>query len=169
MLFLDLKGDIDTIDKFTNYAREADRLQDLMTFSLSDQTSSTPYNLIENGTPTQLRDKIMLSLNWSEEFYKNQSGSFLLKLLIGLCWLRDNQNIKVTLSTVLSSTINPEFLASLNQMIPETQSKVKTTFEECYHFLTSNENYKSLQGLLSQLESLILCKRSINLVCQVLI
>lgn len=39
---------------------------------------SMPYNLILVGTATQLRDRIIQSLNWSEEYYKNQSGSFLL-------------------------------------------------------------------------------------------
>ena len=156
MLFIDLKGDIDTIEKFKGYATEVNRARDLMMFSLSDQASSTPYNLIGDGTPTQLRDKIMLSLMWSEEFYKNQSASFLLKLLIGLCDLRDNSKFNLTLSTILSCTMNPDFISSLAQLIPEHQSKVKMAFEDCYHFLNSSDNFKSLQGLRTQIESLVL-------------
>lgn len=156
LLFVDLKGDIDTIDKFRSYAKIHNRENDVEIFSISDFNISKPYNLISEGTATQIRDKIMVSLNWSEEFYKNQAGSYLLKLLIGLCWLRDHKKLKVTLNTVLSCTQKPDFLTALSDMIPETEIKTKNMIEECYFFLESAENYKSLQGLRTQLESLIL-------------
>jgi len=123
LLFIDLKGDIDTINKFMSFARAHNRLQDVEIFSISDFSISKPYNLISEGTATQIRDKIMVSLNWSEEFYKNQSGSFLLKLLIGLCWLRDHNKLKLTLNTVLSCTQKPDFLTALSNLIPESEIK----------------------------------------------
>ncbi|MBC7419581.1 MAG: TraM recognition domain-containing protein, partial [Bdellovibrio sp.] len=156
LLFLDLKGDIETIHKFTGYAVNANRQKDLMIFSLSDQDISLPYNLIQDGTPTQLRDKIMLSLNWSEEFYKNQSASFLLKLLIGLCWLRDNTGLVFTLSTVLKATESLDFIQALAERIPEERKREKLAIESCYNFLTNKDNSFSLQGLRTQLESLVL-------------
>lgn len=156
LLFIDLKGDIDTIDKFMSNARQNNRENDVEIFSISDFNISNPYNLISEGTATQIRDKIMVSLNWSEEFYKNQAGSYLLKLLIGLCWLRDHKKLKVTLNTVLSCTQKPDFLTALSNMIPESEIKTKNMIEECYFFLESAENFKSLQGLRTQLESLIL-------------
>lgn len=156
LLFIDLKGDIDTIDKFLSYAKEANRLQDVEFFSLTDKANSTGFNLIQNGSATQLRDKILLSLNWSEEFYKNQSASFLLKLLIGLCWIRDNSSLNITLSTILSCTSSTDFLAALNDKIPDDLPNIKRPFEECYDFLRSKDNFQSLQGLRTQIESLIL-------------
>nr|BFD66167.1 hypothetical protein HAGR004_11890 [Bdellovibrio sp. HAGR004] len=63
LLFIDLKGDIETIMKFSKFVAASDRIEDLQIFYLSDQKLSIPYNLIEDGTPTQLRDKIMLALN----------------------------------------------------------------------------------------------------------
>lgn len=156
LLFIDLKGDIDTIEKFLSYAKEVDRLNDVELFSLTDLNNSTSYNLIQNGTATQLRDKIMLSFNWSEEFYKNQSASFLLKLLIGLCWLRDNIGLNINLNTILSCTQSLDFITALNDRIPDDAIQVKRTFESCFEFLQSNDNFKSLQGLRTQLESLIL-------------
>jgi hypothetical protein len=156
LLFLDLKGDIDTINKFTGFARTAQREKDLMIFNLSDLYTSVPYNLIQDGTPTQLRDKIMLSLTWSEEFYKNQAASFLLKLLIGLCWLRDKTGFVTTLATILKVTESLDFLMALAQKIPEENQKEKAALESCYHFLSVKENYNSLQGLRTQLESLVL-------------
>lgn len=156
MLFIDLKGDIDTIEKFLSYAKQVNRLKDVEFFSLSDKSTSTAYNLIQNGTATQLRDKIMLSLNWSEEFYKNQSASFLLKILMGLCWLRDNINLNVSLNTILTCTESTDFIVALNDRIPDDTGVIKRSFEGCFHFLQNSDNFKSLQGLRTQLESLIL-------------
>lgn len=156
LLFIDLKGDIDTIEKFLSYAKKSNRMGDVEIFSISEPTLSKNYNLILEGTATQLRDKIILSLVWSEEFYKNQSSSFLLKLLIGLCYLRDHRMEPLTLKTILDCTEDPEVLAKYCEKIPEENHKTKNILEQCYHFLQSNDNFKSLQGLRSQLESLVL-------------
>lgn len=156
LLFIDLKGDIETIMKFSKFVADSDRIEDLQIFSLSDQKLSIPYNLIEDGTPTQLRDKIMLALNWSEEFYKNQSASFLLKVLIGLCYLRDKQSFRFHLGTVLEAASNSEFIEGLSLKVPESERRVKSALEDCYNFLNSQDNYKSLQGLRTQIESLVL-------------
>ncbi len=99
---INLKSDMETLLKFSKYVAQADRINDLQIFLLTEKKLSMPYNLISDGTATQLRDRIVLSLNWSEEYYKNQSSSFLLKLLILLCWLRDNQQLKFNIGTILS-------------------------------------------------------------------
>lgn len=155
MMFIDLKGDIETIERFKRYAKEVNRENDVQIFSISDLSISSSYNLILEGTATQLRDKIMLSLVWSEEYYKNQASSFLLKLLIGLCYLRDNSNLKFNLGTILSCFGKLDFLEVLIQKVPDSESRIKLIFEECYHFLRSADMVKSLQGLKTQLESLI--------------
>lgn len=156
LLFIDLKGDIETIMKFSKFVADSDRIEDLQIFSLSDQKLSIPYNFIEDGTPTQLRDKIMLALNWSEEFYKNQSASFLLKVLIGLCYLRDKQSFRFHLGTILEAASSSEFLEGLSLKVPESERRAKLALEDCYNFLSSQDNYKSLQGLRTQIESLVL-------------
>lgn len=56
MMFIDLKGDIETIERFKRYAREVNREQDIQIFSISDRSISGSYNLILDGTATQLRD-----------------------------------------------------------------------------------------------------------------
>lgn len=155
LLFIDLKGDIETIEKLAQYAEDANRLHDVQIFSLSDQNISSTYNLIEGGTATQLRDKIMSSLVWSEEFYKNQSASFLLKLLIALCYLRDGQGFKLNLSAVLKATESPEYLEDLQELIPENQTDIILAMQSCRKFLDQKDNYQSLQGLRTQLESLV--------------
>ena len=156
LMFIDLKGDKDTLMKFSKLVIDADRADDLQIFSLTEKQMSLPYNFIEDGTPTQLRDRIMSSLNWSEEYYKNQSASYLLKLLIVLCWFRDNRKMIVGLSQILEGASSLGFVEKLALEIPESENQVFRAASDCRNFLKDNENYKSLQGLRTQIESLVL-------------
>ncbi len=156
LLFIDLKGDIETIMKFSRYAIDSGRAEDLMCFSLSDPKYCLSYNPISDGTANQIRDRIMQSLNWSEEYYRNQSASYLLRLLIVLCWLRDRGRMGLHLGIVLAGTSNLDWLEGLAAEVTEEDMKVRRCYEECIEFLRAGENYKSLQGLRTQLESLLL-------------
>lgn len=156
MLYIDLKGDIETINKIKAQVKAAGREADFKMFSLSDVKGSSSYNLVASGTATQLRDRIMLSLNWSEEYYKTVSGSFLLKLLIGMVYLRDHQSHKLDLPNILKAISEPEYLEVLSSQIPEEALHEKMMMEWCYHALSSHDTYKALNGLRAQLESLIL-------------
>lgn len=156
LLFIDLKGDRETLYKITQFAAQANRLEDLELFSMSDLKLSHPYNLLNGGSPTQLRDRIMCSLNWSEEYYKNQAASFLLKLMLLLCYLRDEQDLRFHIGDVLDATNNPAKIVELAKLIPPTELKVKSYAQSLKDFLDSKENFNSLQGLRTQLESLVL-------------
>ncbi|MDZ4660045.1 MAG: TraM recognition domain-containing protein [Pseudomonadota bacterium] len=155
LLYIDLKGDSETLKKFSGFARECDREKDLQIFSLADATISKAYNLVGTGTANQIRDRLMLSLIWSEEYYKNQSASFLLKLLIGLCWLRDNKKLSVTLSLILECCLKVDKLLGLGSQVPLAEERIKFLFEDSVVFLEDKENFKSLQGLRAQIESLV--------------
>lgn len=155
LLFIDLKGDMETILKFSNFVAKSERVEDMQIFSLSDPKISHGYNLIGSGTANQLRDKIMMSLVWSEEYYKNQSSSYLLKLLIGLCWLRDNKNFKLHLGELYECCKNVDKLQNLAGQVPIEEEGILSHFESCVDFLNSSDNFKSIQGLRTQLESLI--------------
>jgi hypothetical protein len=72
LLFVDLKGDRETIEQFNSFVRDAGRLQDLKVLSLAKHEASTGYYLLSRSTANQLRDKVMKAFEWSEEFYKNQ-------------------------------------------------------------------------------------------------
>lgn len=154
VLFIDQKGDRETIEQFTKYVHESNRLADLKVFSLSPHDQSATYNLLANGSATQLRDRIMMSLNWSEEYYKNQAASFLLRLLTGLCWLRDNRTCALDIKTVHSCSLNIKTLESYVTEIPVDAGTPRLLIEEARLFLKSADNFQSLQGLRSQLESL---------------
>ncbi len=134
----------------------AGRIDDLRIFSLTEKEMSIPYNLILDGTATQLRDRIVNSLNWSEEYYKNQSSSFLLKLLILLCWVRDNKKQGFNLGTILECATNPKKIIEIGNEIPMTDAKLKSYAQSLKEFMDSKEHYNSLQGLRTQLESIVL-------------
>jgi len=156
LLFIDLKSDIDTIEKFTQYASDANRTSDLEVFTLADISKSVSYNLIADGTATQLRDRIILSLVWSEEYYKNQSSSFLLKLLILLCWLRDNKGFEFHLGTILECASSAQKVVEYGNQIPMDQIKMKAHAQGLLVFLNQKDNFNSLQGLRVQIESIVL-------------
>lgn len=156
LLFVDLKADMDTLLKFSQYVVQADRANDLRIFSLTEKEMSLPYNLIQDGTATQLRDRVVNSLNWSEEYYKNQSSSFLLKLLILLCWLRDNQQKGFHLGTILDCASNVKKLVEIGNLIPMTETKLKGYAQALKEFMDTKDNFNSLSGLRAQLESIVL-------------
>jgi conjugal transfer pilus assembly protein TraD len=155
LLFIDLKCDRETILKISQFAAQANRLEDLEIFSMSDQKLSHPYNLLNGGSPTQLRDRIMCSLNWSEEYYKNQASSFLLKLMIVFCYLRDIKNLRFHIGDVLEATNSTSKIIELTKLIPENESKLRAHAQSVKSFLDSKEHFNSLQGLRTQLESLV--------------
>ncbi len=156
LLFIDLKSDMETLSKFSQYVADAGRSEDLQIFSLSEKAMSLPYNLILDGTATQLRDRIIQSLNWSEEYYKNQSGSFLLRLLLLLCWLRDNGDVKFNLGTILNCSSKVQTVIDFGNKVPMSNSAMKSIAQDLVDFLKDKESYNSLSGLRAQLESIVM-------------
>lgn len=96
------------------------------------------------------------SSGWSEEYYKNQSSSFLLKLLIVLCWQRDNQQLALDFNVLLKSVTDLKFVIDTFSKIPLSENRIKLMSQEVYDFLKDKESYQSLQGLRTQIESLVL-------------
>jgi hypothetical protein len=156
LLFVDLKADFETIRQVVSTARAADRMEDLYIFSCGNPEMSSPYNVIASGTANQLKDRIMGALNWSEEFYKNEASSFLLKLLRGLTALRDLRAEPFDLGAVLKCAEDPKAIEVLIDRLPQSQVEVRASLEGLVTYLSRLENFKALQGLRSQLESLLL-------------
>ncbi|WP_374032868.1 type IV secretory system conjugative DNA transfer family protein [Bdellovibrio bacteriovorus] len=155
-LWIDLKGDRESINEMIDVVEKQGRKEDLRIFSLSNPEISGNYNLLGNGTATELRDKIVSSLVWSEEFYKSQAMVYLLKLLVVLCWRRDSLKVPIDLFEVLKGISSEEFMQDLCLSVPSGEVKVKTVAEDCYHYLAKKEAYQYLTGLRAQLESFTL-------------
>jgi type IV secretory pathway TraG/TraD family ATPase VirD4 len=156
LLFVDLKADFETIRQVVSHAKASGRMGDLYIFSCGNPEMSSPYNVVATGTANQLKDRIMGALNWSEEFYKNEAASFLLKLLRGLCALRDLNLEKFDLGAVLKCAEDPRSIEHLIDQLPVDQVELRSGLEGLVSHLGRAENYKALQGLRSQLEALLL-------------
>lgn len=156
LLFIDLKGDMDTLLKLTQYAIDAGRSQDLCTLSLSEKNLSVPYNILGEGNPTQLRDRIVGSLNWSEEYYKNQAASFLLRLFIVLTWFREHRNEAIHLGKVLECIQSTDELNKIGNQIPASEPNLRLIMQDLVDFSKDKDSYRSLQGLRTQIESIVL-------------
>jgi len=155
VMFIDLKGDRDSLMELTQCVAAAGRMLDLEIFNLADPKLSLSYNILGGGSYTQLRDKIMSSLTWSEEYYKSLSASFLLKALKVLTHFRDHNKEEITFKSILSLTKSVSEIENyLTKLKDSNQNTIRYTLEELYDFVKDRENYKSLQGLRSQLESL---------------
>lgn len=156
LLFVDLKADFETIRQVVSTAHSAGRLDDLFIFSCGNPEISSPYNVLAHGTANQLKDRIMGALNWSEEFYKNEASSFLLKLLRGLTVVRDTVGKYFDLATVLSCADDTKQILGIINDLPESAHEVKDQLQTLVGYLSRSDNHGALKGLRSQLECLLL-------------
>ena len=76
-VFIDGKGDRETLSAIWSFAREARREGDLRCFDLRHPEQSHSYSPLLNGTPNEQADKIMAALRWDNEYYRTQSKSVL--------------------------------------------------------------------------------------------
>jgi len=159
LLFVDLKADSELLTDIKKIAEKANRLEDLKFFSISDPECSSFYNPIKNGTYSQIRDRVMGSLNWSEEYYKNQAGSFLLKLLMGLKKLQKiDMGFEYGLMELLRASTDVQYIEELFFKLKGNKEahKEESILRELIEWMSEKENFRSLSGLRSQLESLML-------------
>ncbi|WP_413942743.1 type IV secretory system conjugative DNA transfer family protein [Bdellovibrio sp. HCB-162] len=155
-LWIDLKGERETIEKMIGTVKSLGREKDLKIFSISHPNISTSYNIIRRGDATEIRDKIFGCFKWGDEFYKNEAFSYLLKILTGLVWLRDNAQKEFDLEILLNACSDVSFVEELCLAIPNSEMAVKRNLESCYSYLNNKDTYGYIAGLRSQLESLVL-------------
>ena len=97
----------------------------------------------------------MKSFEWSEEFYKNQASGFLLKVLTGLCWFRDNKSQDFGLHELHACVDKPKAIQKLLTENPIDSGRPRVMMEEAFTFLSSADDAKSISGLRVQLESIL--------------
>lgn len=155
-LFIDLKADIQTIEQVKSFAKEAGRDQDLLIFSLSNSDISNSYNPLLQGSANQIRDRLVGSMEWSEEFYKQSSSSYLLKVLTILCWRRDALGVSFSIQDLLAfmkgGGAEEVYLSDSEQM----SDFLKDIASEILETSSSKERLNHLMGIRCQLESLVL-------------
>ncbi len=83
-LIMDAKGDLETLNKIHYHAKKSGREKDFLFFSLAYPKKSNTYNPLYRGSSTELKDKIISSNIWTEEYYKKKAEETLLLLMKGL-------------------------------------------------------------------------------------
>ena len=100
VIFMDGKGSRENEKSIRKMVQDAGREKDFLFFSLGSPERSSTYNLLQYGDASQLKDKIMAVIEWSEPYYK------------GLC-RRVLQNIFMELERSGQRLTLPEFSAKI--------------------------------------------------------
>jgi hypothetical protein len=144
LLLIDGKGDLNFRDQIMTYARHCGREADLRYLSYSHSDASMRYNPLLNGSSAEVRDRIVDSLEWSEEYYKKCASSALLMAL----QILEHQNRKPTLELVKDFLMFPE---AFGKSVPDTLKPLYRDF--CGHH---NKRYPEVHGLVTDLCNIIL-------------
>ncbi|MFH0986039.1 MAG: TraM recognition domain-containing protein [Candidatus Omnitrophota bacterium] len=83
-IVIDGKGDRELLDRIHSIVVRADRLEDFYFFSLAKPDKCNSYNPLLRGNATELKDKIIGSMIWNEEFYRKMAEQAMLTLLKAL-------------------------------------------------------------------------------------
>lgn len=152
ILMLDLKADISVRGDFLNLAHQANRMNDFMLIDLSHPEKSYGYNPLLFGNATELKDKIIGSIEWSEPHYKRTSESALLTVMRGFVWVRDHKNLVPTLDDVLVSLSSLQGLNALTEIVEDADIKQGLNL-----LMTENkkEFSKGVEGLKAELSLIV--------------
>jgi len=132
VIFIDAKASDQNARIIQQMVTKAGRKDDFLFFSLSHLDRSRTYNPLQHGDASQLKDKIMAIIEWSEPYYKGVCRHFLQSLFMEL----DGSGKRLTL---------PE----LHRLIKDKSEKMKT-FQEL-----SPEDAKNITSVRNEIGSLV--------------
>jgi len=144
-LVIDGKGDRELLDRIHHIVKECDRRMDFYFFLLADPDNSNTYNPLLRGNATELKDKIVGSMQWSEEFYRRMAEQAALTLLNALIATKQ----KVRFSTLHACLTD---LDSLKKLADMTQAKNPILHQDLVKMVNSfKDSQKFLSGLMADL------------------
>ena len=147
-IFIDGKGDRETLSAVWNLAREAGRGGDFQYFDLRRPHESHSYSPLLNGTANEQVDKIMAALRWDNEFYRAQSKAVLLRVLRSL----KATGLPYSLDDVLAALSDLPALRALADAALDPDRRA-----EVAHIAARWKDYQvETSGLRSQLEALLM-------------
>lgn len=123
LLMLDLKADYKVREDFRSLCKMAGREQDFVLIDLSHPEKSYGYNPLLFGNATELKDKIIGAIEWSEPYYKKVSERTLLTVLKGLVYVRDQKGMVSTLEDLLAAITSVQGLTVLAEQVDELSIK----------------------------------------------
>jgi hypothetical protein len=153
LMMIDLKADISVREDFLSLAHHSNRMDDLIIIDLSHPESSYGYNPLQFGNATELKDKLIGAIVWSEPHYKRACESALLIVMRGLVWIRDNKKLTPTLEDVLTSLSGVSGLTALSELVEDDGIR-----QGIYLLITENkkELSKSIEGLKAEIGLMVM-------------
>jgi len=142
-IIIDGKGDLELRNKILYIVHKQKREDDFYFFSLSHPEKSNTYNPLYRGNATELKDKLVNSMNWSEEFYRRVAEQAALTLLNAI-----RASGRTTRFRELHSLLTD--LGALKKLSDETTDPILK--EDIGKMVNSfKDNHKFLAGLMSDL------------------
>lgn len=152
LVFVDLKGDIDTVCEIVTFIENAGRLEDFEFFSISEDflEVSKGISLFDNGNALEIKDKIMGAFNYDHEYYKKRIESFLTLSLRALVFLRDKEGESFDLSSIYKLILGFEHIEELASKVANTEIK-----QDLESLILDKKLKEDLTGLRADIEGLI--------------
>ncbi len=127
IIFIDAKGSSENASTIYDMVRHAGREKDFHFFSLTQTSLAGTYNPLQHGNPSQLKDKIAASIEWSEPYYQRICESALQALFMDL----EAIGRRVTLLELREILRNPPAQLPNFSVIADQNSKdIRTLFSE---------------------------------------
>ena len=155
LLMIDLKADLDVRSEFLGLCGEHGRLQDLQIIDLSRPEDSCGYNPLLRGNASELKDKIITALEWSEPYYKKVSERFVLNIMRGLVALRDEKEVIPTLNDLFLAISKPVYMQALAESLPESCAQIRDDLVALARELKKKETSEALTGIKTDLEVML--------------
>ncbi len=133
-VIIDGKGDLELYDRILFIMKRKKREKDFRFFSLSHPGKSNSYNPLLRGNATELKDKLIGSMQWSEEFYRRMAEQAALAILNALVANREKARFKdlhsyITdigvLKALVDKTSDPELKSELQKMARQFKNNSK--------------------------------------------
>jgi type IV secretory pathway TraG/TraD family ATPase VirD4 len=144
VLLIDGKGDSGFRNQIIMASQNFGRFEDVCYFNFSDPVRTMTYNPVLNGSATEIRDRIIDALDWSEEYYKKCASSALLLTL----QIFEHRRQKPTLEKIVGFLMNP---GTYPGAIPSEVNALYKDFRENYA-----KRLPEIKGLITDLNNLIL-------------
>ncbi len=144
-LVIDGKGDLELLDRIHHLVKSEGRRKDFYFFSLAHPDKSNTYNPLLRGNATELKDKIVGSMVWSEEFYRRMAEQAALAILNALLITKKKVRFR-TLHACLTD------IESLKTLSDKTKEKSLVLHEDLVKMVNNfKDNQKFLSGLMADL------------------
>jgi len=144
-IVIDGKGDLELLDRIHYSVKKKGRRKDFYFFSLAHPEKSNTYNPLLRGNATELKDKIVGSMAWSEEFYRRMAEQAALGILNALIITKQKIRFR-TLHACLTD------VKSLKTLSDSTADKDAVLQMDLVNMINNfKDNQKFLSGLMADL------------------